>query len=158
MTRPRYRFDFPTSDAWATAPVSSSPAGPGTAFSIMLTMPDEMRLSPKAIARPTRAMVACTSSRPTRKANERAWVKPSARRIRWKAELNRVRRPQVRSASLASSPVSSQVSGTGAAVLTTRLGVAALGRRVGGTQIRTAPGRTLIFSFLASPRWPPSSS
>ena len=53
------------------------------------------------------------------KAIDRAWLKPSANRSRWKASLISRPRPHVRRVSLASSPLSSQVSGISCAVLTT---------------------------------------
>ena len=50
---------------------------------------------PSAAARPTRAMIACTSTSAATNASERAWLKPSADRRRWKASRIRLRRPSV---------------------------------------------------------------
>ena len=51
------------------------------------------------------------------KAIDRAWLKPSANRNRWNASRTSRARPQLRSVALASSPVSSHVSGISWAVL-----------------------------------------
>ena len=51
------------------------------------------------------------------KASERAWLKPSATRIRWKASFRRRNRPVRRKTAQASSPDRPRVSGTSVAVL-----------------------------------------
>ena len=62
-------------------------------------------------------MIACTSTSDVAYASDRAWLKPSATRSRMNASRSSWRRPVSPSVSRASSPVSSQVSGTGVAVL-----------------------------------------
>ena len=70
-------------------------------------------------ARPRRrcTIVPCTSTSDVMKANERAWLNPSANLIRRNASSSSRRRPVERRVRSASSPVSSQVSGTTVAVL-----------------------------------------
>ena len=69
--------------AWLTAVVSSSPAGPGTAA--LIDAHDRARCAsvfPSAAARPTSAMIACTSTSEVTNASDRAWLNPSATRSR----------------------------------------------------------------------------
>ncbi len=81
-TRARYRWEAPAVRAWSTAAVSTSPAGPGTASWMARTMASPTSLLPSAAANPTTAMVPWTSTRLVMKASERAWLKPSASRMR----------------------------------------------------------------------------
>ena len=122
---PKTRAPYRCSDAvvWActTALVSTWPAGPGTArLTVATTMVPIEPLS-KRLASPTSPITPWTATRVVMKAMERAWLKPSATRIRMKASLRSRRFPTRDSVVQASSPDRSNVSGTRLAVLTAGL-------------------------------------
>ena len=116
-TRTTYCPEAPVSYAWKTALVSALPAGPGTASMMVRTMVALRSVSPSAAAIPTSRITPCTSSSDVTNASERAWLNPSAARKRTNASFTSFLRPVRRSVSRASSPLSSQVSGTNRAAL-----------------------------------------
>ena len=83
--------------AWTTAAVRTRPAEPGTARRTVATITLLSEPLPKMPASPTRAIRPWTATREISNAIERAWLNPSATRMRRKASLSsRPRRMRLR--------------------------------------------------------------
>ena len=112
-------------------------------------MPWVSRFVPSTLASPTTAIVPWTRTRVVRNAIERAWLKPSAYRMRWNASFRSRPLPASRKVSQASSPVSSHGLGDGGG---------GAQRSSSGTQTVIAEGSTPNVRCLVFLRSPPSSS